>query len=616
MRKLFVFIATLIRWTWKLLTTGSTLLVNLLFLFSILFILSLFAEEEITIPDKAALIIAPAGNIVEKSTMIDPISHVVNGFIGLPLPKETLLQDILDVISAAEQDERIELIVLSLADLEYAGLNQLRTIGRRIERFKASGKKVIAIDDYYSQSKYYLASFADEILLNPMGGVHLRGFGVFRLYMKELIDKLAINFHVFKVGAFKSAVEPFTRNNMSNEAREANADWLIRIWDLFCADIAQNRGFEATAINNYINDMPRLLRQAEGSNSKMALAANLVDDLKTRAEITDHLISLVGRSDDENSFNQVNFNDYLPTITPSFTKPEDSKDSIGIIIARGNIMQGEDIPGQISSETLGRLIRQAQEDENVKALVLRIDSGGGSAFASEQIRQELLLLQNKNKPLIVSMGTLAASGAYWVSAGAEQIIASPFTLTGSIGIFGIVPTFEGSIAKIGITSDGTGTTKLAGAEDPTRPLSPELRETIQLSVEEGYGRFVNIVAEGRDMTHEEAIDLARGKIWDGARAQELGLVDKIGDLEEAISTAAELAGLGEFTPVYIQEHTSSGEKLLQKLGNWSAALSKHHAATYFPQIAVLRNRLPFLSFSGDPANIYAHCLISHSAIAF
>lgn len=620
MKKLFTSLGTLCRWLWKVFSTGVSLLSSLFFLTLVLLVFLFLYRPAVVVPEGAALVIAPAGDIVEERTAIAPLSRLINGYAGLPIPDETLLQDILDAIAAAADDPRIKILVLSLAKLRYSGLDQLQAIGRSLESFKKSGKKVIAIDDDYNQGQYYLASFADEILLNPMGGVHLRGFGVFRLYLKELIDKLAINFHVFRVGTFKSAVEPFTRSDMSDEDREANQLWLTNLWSFFCADIARNRKIDQGAINDLINNMPEHLRQVEGSTSRMALANGLVDGLKTRPEVRDHLISLVGEDEDEKgTFKQINFADYLSTVTPSFTETDDGKDRIGLIVAQGDIVYGEeDMPGQISADHLGELIRQAREDDTVKGLVLRIDSGGGSAVASEQIRQELLLLQKEGKPLVVSMGALAASGAYWITAGADRIFASPFTLTGSIGIFGVMPTFEQAITKVGIASDGTGTTRMAGAENPTLPMVPEMEQSIQLSVEEGYGRFISIVAEGREMAPDSVRQIAEGRVWDGANALDLGLIDELGGLEDAIAAAAELADLTDYTPVYILEIGSPGQQFLHELGILSLSVLELLPINLSGNAALLRDvarQFDFLALARDPANIYAHCLLPRFALA-
>ena len=618
MKNLITIIGLIFRWFWKLLAAGSSLAANLLFIGFILLIISLFMKPPVTVPDGAALIIAPKGEIVEETTVISPFSRLVNGFAGLPVPEETLLQDVLDAIKAGADDDRIQVLVLSLGKMGHSGLNQLRAIGSGIERFKESGKKVIAVDDQYGQGQYYLASFADEVLLNPMGGVYLRGFGVFRLYVGEFMDRLAVKFHVFKVGSYKSAAEPLVRNNMSAEDREANQLWLDNLWSRFCADIAANRGFEPQFINIVINNLPLYLRRAEGSSSRMALEAKLVDGLKTRPEMDDFMVSLVGRDAKGKTFKQIHFADYLQTVKRSHTAPAKQGDRVGIIVARGNIMYGEDIPGQIGSDSLCRRIRQAREDDRVKALVLRIDSGGGSAFASEQIRQELLLLQQSGKPLVVSMGAMAASGAYWISAGADRIYASPFTLTGSIGIFGVFPTFDETMAKIGITSDGTGTTKLAGAGNPTIPLGPELGEAIQLGVEEGYGRFISIVAEGRDMEPEKVYELAEGRVWDGATARELGLVDELGDLEDAVAAAGMLAGTDDFSTILIRASEPSF-RLLRKLGSGSTVKSElplFHPFGVPAWLSGLQQQVEVFALGGDPADIYAHSLIPRPAVTF
>lgn len=619
MKKLFVFIGILFHWLWKLLSISITLAANLFFLAMLILVVSFFIQPKIDIPDGSALVIAPSGDLVEKKTVIDPVSRFINSIAGLPLPQETLVQDVLDVVKAAADDARIKVIVLDLDDLNRGSLNQFRTIAQSLEAFKQSGKKIIALGDQFEQGHYYLASFADEIFLNPMGSVSLWGFGVFRLYMKELADRLAINFHVFKVGSFKSATEPFTRSSMSPEARSANQEWLGRVWDLFCLDIAGNRGFSPGFITEYINEMPTYMRRAGGSSAEMAVNNNLIDGLMTRAEAENYLITLVGRSEDDETFRQVHFLDYLNTITPSYTKKKSGLDSIGIIVARGNIVYGESVPGQISSDGIGELLRQAREDKTIKAVVLRIDSGGGSAFASEQIRQELLLLKKSGKPLIVSMGALAASGAYWIAADADMIFASPFTLTGSIGIYGMVPTFENAIAKIGVASDGIGTTKMAGAGDPTRALPPELAEAIQLSVEEGYHRFINIVAQGRDLDPEMVDTIAQGRVWDGAKAKEIGLVDELGDLEEAVAAAAELAGLTTFSPIYMQHTIPPTNDLFAYFRWWSkdtlAGLQELtlNDGRFFTAI---KNHIDLLFLQGDPANIYAHSLIPPDSFSF
>lgn len=598
---------------------SSTLITNMFFLVILVLLISFFIQPEIDVPDSSALVLAPTGNLVEKKTVIDPISQFINNFAGIPLPEETLLQDVLDVIKAATNDDRIKIILLNFDNLNQGSLNQFQTIGQSLDAFKQSDKKIIATGDQFAQGQYYLASFADEIYLNPMGSVNLWGFGVFRIYMKELIDRLAITFHVFKVGSFKSALEPFTRNSMSPEARTANQEWLNRVWDHFCIDIAKNRNFAPGFLDDFINEMSVYIQRSGGNSATMALDNNLIDGLMTRAEAEQYLITLVGKSDDDESFRQIHFLDYLNTITHSYTDRQYVTNSIGIIVARGNIIYGEDVPGQISSDEIGKLIRHAREDETIKAVVLRIDSGGGSAFASEQIRQELLLLQKSGKPLVISMGALAASGAYWIAADADRIFASPFTLTGSIGIYGMIPTFENAIAKIGITSDGIGTTNIAAAGDPTQALPPELAKSIQLSVEEGYNRFLKIVAEGREMEIQEVEKIAQGRVWDGATAKEIGLVDELGEMEEALLAAAELAGLKNYSPIYLQQTIPPTIEMFENFRWWSKnTFSGLHTLIFSNNrfMQNVQNNLNLMTLQGDPANIYAHSLITRANIAF
>jgi len=621
LKKLFVAVGVFFYWLWKLLSQASIFITSLFFILVVVFFIALFFRPGVKVPQGAALVISPTGRLVEKTTVIDPFARVINEIIGVPVREETSLQDVLDAINAAAKDQRIKLLVLSLSGLNQAGLNQLQTIGHAIDNFKKSGKKVIAVGDQYSQGQYYLASYADKIFMNPMGTVGLQGFGVYRLYMKKLLDKFAVNFHVFKVGAYKSALEPFTRNNMSVAAKDANRFWLARFWNRYCADIAQHRGLTTEKINDYINEMPRYMRRAGGDSGRMALDAGLVDGLKTSQETKDYLSRLVGRSDDGSSFKQIQLADYLTTIIPSYVGRDSLvKDRIGLIVAQGDIVYDENVPGQIDSAALCKRILRAGRDKRIKALVLRIDSGGGSAFASEEIRQALLQVRKAGKPVVVSMGSMAASGAYWLSADANRIFASPFTLTGSIGIFGVLPTFEGSLAKIGVFSDGTGTTRLAGAGNPLRPLAPELQDTIQQSVAEGYNRFLRVVAKGRGLSLAKVAELAQGRVWDGATALKLGLVDKLGSMHDAVIAAAKLAGLSKYEAVYIRPKVSPGQRLLQKLTQRASVLFEHSrfAASGGSMVreAVRDKFLDLSLLAGDPGHMYARCLIPRSAVVF
>ncbi len=614
LKKLLAILGMILQGIWKTLRIGVQMVSTLLVLFLVMVVLvALLHRPRADIPHGAALVVAPQGSLVEETSPMDPMARFMNNIAGLPVREETLLQDVLDAIRHAADDDRIRLLVIAPGRLQQAGLNQIRAIGRAIEEFRRAGKVVIATADTYSQTQYYLASWADEIYLHPMGSVDLHGFGVYRLYVRELLDRLAVNFHVFRVGTFKSALEPFMRDSMSPAAREANSFWLTNIWNRFCADIAKHRGVTPRAINDAINNLPGHLRAADGDAGRMALDSGLVDGLKDHQEFDDYLSSLVGRSGDRTTFRQVSLDDYLTAMTPSFTDPGDAKDRIGLIVAQGDIVYGEGGVGQIGSTPLCRQIRQARNDPRIRALVLRIDSGGGSALAAELIRRELELTRKSGRPVVVSMGSMAASGAYWLAADADRIIASPLTLTGSIGIFGALPTFENSLARIGVHSDGTGTTRLADAGNPTRPLPDELGRAIQIGVEDGYRRFLAIVAKGRDMPLDRVEKIAEGRVWDGATARKLGLVDSLGTLDDAIAAARELAGAGDAAPIYLEPPGPSLGRLLRHLGGQAARLTV--AGHALPPAARLlqQSGLPaLLTGTPDPRHLYAHCLLPGS----
>lgn len=620
MKKILQCIAAALRFGWKVLITGTALISTAFFLCGLGMILFLFAyQPQVEIENGSALVLALHGDILEKKSPLDPATHLLHLLDGTLQQEEFLLQDMISGIRAAANDKRIKMLVLVPDNLEQAGLNQLQDIGREIDAFKKSGKPVIAYANSLSQGQYYLAARGDEIYLNPMGEVDLHGFGVFRLYMRELLDKLQISFHIFRVGTFKSALEPFFRNNMSAEAKEANLQWLTKIWQQFCDDIARQRGLSLRDITDAVEHLPKHLQEAEGNAAQMAINLGLIDGTKTRAEFREYLTSLVGRNTKDTEFKRVDFSDYLETRTPAYQAPvyqaSGAKEkSVALIIAQGDIVYGHADLGQIGSNDLTKLLRRARQDKAVKAVVLRIDSGGGSAFASELIRQEVLQLQKSGKPLVVSMGSMAASGAYWLAADADKIYASSNTITGSIGIFGAFPTIEKSLAEIGIFNDGVGTTTMAGQGSLTRPMSEDFRAAVQLNIERGYRQFIQIVADGRGMEPAEVEKIAQGRVWDGATALQLGLVDELGNLEDAVAAAAELVGLASDQVYYFQEEKNPAELLLQRL---EGAMAGKAEAGFFTASAtrlirnLARNQYSFLP-TGDPRNMYSHCLLPFS----
>jgi len=620
LKKIFSLISLIFRFSWKFMITSATIISGIFLLSGIAVILFMLFYQPVTkIPDGTALVLAPKGNIVEQKSPLDPMSRMINNLTGTPIHEELRLQDIIEGIRAAAKDDRIKLLVLAPDHINRASLNQLRDIGREIEQFKKNDKLVISIGDNFTQGQYYLASWGDKIFLNPMGQINLQGFGVFRLYMRDLLDKLAVNFHVFKVGSFKSALEPFIRNNMSPAAKEANQQWLTSLWNQYSQDIADNRGLPVRAVNNAVDKLVDNIRLADGDPGRMALNNGLIDGLKTRNEIRQSLIKLVGSNGDGTSFNQINFSDYLTTITPEYSQPLSAEeDRVGIIVARGNIVYGEAAVGQIGSEDLTRQIRQARKNKHIKALVLRVDSSGGSAFASELIRSELLLTRKAGKPVVISMGSMAASGAYWIAAAADKIFASPTTLTGSIGIFGALPTFENSLAKVGIFNDGTGTSSLAGAGNPTRPLPKDFSAAMQARVERGYRKFIEIVATGRNMKPAQVKKIAEGRVWDGATALKLGLVDQMGTLEDAVAAAADLAGLSTEKGTYLRGTESPVQMILKSIGVAESAISANSSPVSKFADTLIRQTAPYFNFiaEGDPQHIYAHSLLPESATTF
>ncbi len=582
---------------------------NLLFLLLIIFFIALvFFDRGEDVPDGAALILSPEGKIVEQKTE----SMLASDIFGDAAREETLLKDVIDVIDFAKDDERIEVLVLDLKKMGKAGISKLQSIGTALERFSGSGKQIFAFGDYFNQQQYYLAVHADKLYLSPMGAILLQGFGLYRKYYKTALDKLQIQFHVFKVGAYKSALEPFLRDSMSDYAKEANLAWLTVLWDAYKAGVASRRGFSPQDLDDFINNVPGHLAEAEGDAALMALNLGLVDELKTRDEVRQELIELLGQDNDGLTFKQIAFDEYLSRIHPALMKSHPAKDKIGIIVASGIIMDGEQPAGRIGGDTMADLLVRARQDENVKAVVVRVDSGGGSATASEVISREIELTRRAGKPVFVSMGSIAASGGYWIAAPADQIWATPTTITGSIGIFGAFPTFERSLKSLGITSDGVGTTKLSDAFDPSRPLNDLVAQSMNQMIEQGYRRFVQRVAEGRNMQPEAVEKIAQGRVWAGITAKDLGLVDEIGSLQDAVDAIAERVDLTDYEITYIAQPLTTRELLIKRLNRLLvgifAALSPadHPAKRWYDR--VIDTEIDHVLRADDPAALYEYCL--------
>jgi protease-4 len=555
----------ILKGAWSIIDSTRKVTINLLFLvIAIALLVMAFSSDEPKIADKTALVIKPQGRLVEQLTSksLDQLLGEARGVQTV----ETLLKDVIDVIGSAQDDDRVEILVLDLSSFTGARLTKLQDMAKAITEFKSSGKKVVAMADFYAQDAYYLAAHADEIIMHKMGGVALEGFGRYRMYYKEGIDKLGLDVHIFKVGTFKSAVEPYLRDDMSEYAKESNQEWMGDLWDIYLKDVSTAKGIKSDALNVYAQELPRLVTEANGDSAKAALDFGLVDQALTRVEAREYLIGLVGEDEKTHSYNMVGFSDYLKTVEGDRFGRKSKGDKVGVIVARGTILDGTQPAGTIGGDSTAALIRKARNDDSVKAIVLRVDSGGGSAFASEVIRRELEKARADGKPVISSMGSVAASGGFWISTSSDQIWAHPSTITGSIGIFGMFPTYQKPLAKhLGIRVDGVSTAPLSGIRTD-RELPAEMGDAIQKMVEQGYREFLQRVADSRGMTTEEVDLVAQGRVWSGTDAYDHGLVDNLGDLDDAIDAAAKLAGLSEgYVTSYIEKEEGFKDKLMREL---------------------------------------------------
>jgi protease-4 len=592
---------------WQTIDTSRKVAVNLLFVAIVIVLLAVaFSSDDPEIADTTALVVAPKGRLVEQLSA-KGVEQIIDEARGAARP-ETLLKDVTDAIAAAKDDERVQILVLNLNAFGGARLTKLQDVAEAINDFKTSGKRVVAMADEYDQDGYYLAAHADEIIIHKMGAIILQGFGRYRMYYKEGIDKFGLDVHVFKVGTFKSATEPYLRNDMSEYAKEANQEWLGDLWRIYLEDVAAARGATPERLDEYAHEFARLMEDADGDTARAALDFGLADHALTRIEMRERLIEVVGEDEKTHSYNKVAFSDYLKTIDDDRFGRDAKGDRVGIVVARGTILDGIQPPGNIGGDSTAALIRQARNDADVKAIVLRVDSGGGSAFASEVIRRECEKARADGKPVIASMGSVAASGGYWISTSSDQIWAHPTTITGSIGIFGMVPTYQRPLAEyLGVHVDGVATAPLAGVR-ADRELSPEVGEVIQKVIEKGYRDFLERVADSRRMTTEEVDAVAQGRVWSGVDAYELGLVDNLGDLDDAVQAAAELAELGDdYAVAYIEKEVAFKDRMIRELLA-EAAVAQSRSSEPSPLDGVLRrieDAARDFSALNDPNHAYA-----------
>ena len=553
---------------WSFLDASRRALFNLIFLFIIIvLIIALLSSDKLKLQDKTALVLNLNGPVVEQQSgsVRDRITAQAAGNDG---GAQTQLRDVLMVLDAAAKDKRIDRVLLILDDFSNTGLANLREVAAALERFKASGKQVVAWGSNFDQKQYYLAAHASEVMLHPMGMVYIDGFGRYRNYYRDALDKIGVTAHVIRVGTYKNFGEPYFANAPSKATMESDAFLYDALWKTYTDGVETARKLPAGSIAKTINELPELFTAAGNNAAKLALQNKWVDSLKTRDEMRQMMIERGAKDDehtDQKTFRQVSFGAYLDSVKPKVAFG--MGDAIGVVVAEGEITDGAAPAGAIGGRSTAELIRRARDDDKIKAIVLRVNSPGGSAFGSELIRHELELTRTAGKPVVVSMGNVAASGGYWISMAADEVIADVTTITGSIGVFAILPTAEKALEKLSVNTGGYTTTWLGGGYDPRRALDPRFEQLIQGSISNIYNEFTTKAATARKTTPEKIDAVAQGRVWTGAQAKERGLIDRTGSFNDAIKSAAAKAKLPEDVRVaYIEPEPSKFERILQQFG--------------------------------------------------
>ncbi len=598
------------RFSWRILDGIRRLIHLLLMLLVLLVVLAVFSRSPVLVPRTAALVIAPSGVLVEQLEG-SPLDRALNE-AGGDGRTQTLVRDLNKAIRGAARDPRIEALVMQLDGLDGAGLIKLQEVAGAVAEFRDSGKRVIAYGGAYDQVSYFLAAQADEVYMHPLGSVFLRGFGFYRAYFGEAAERLSLDINVFRTGEHKSYHDYLTRDDMSDAEKQEIRVVLDQLWRSYRDEIGAARGISPEVLQNMADNYLDLLRTEDGDTGGLARQLGLVDELLTLPEMEQRLIGIVGEDPDSGSFSQIDHVSYLTALDQS--REPRQQNEVAVIVASGNILPGEQAPGAVGAETFIQLIRQARDRDQVGAVVLRLDSGGGSQFASDLIYEELRQLRESGKPVFASMGDIATSGAYLLAIGTDEIWARPDTLTGSIGVTAMLPTADRALARLGVRIDGVGTTRYSGDFSPLRSLSPEAAEILQLSVDSSYQRFVQQVAEARGLSSGDIEAVAGGRVWTGQDAQRLGLIDQLGDLRETVAAAAERAGFGEDYRINFMEQDLSLEETLalrflgniagitdwrpgQRTSGWMARL-----------FSGLDREMDGLLGLQDPRDIYYHCL--------
>lgn len=556
--------ATPRRWfgrLWWLIDATRRTLFNLIFLLIVVVVIvALVTSGPPKLEDNTALVLNLRGPLVEQHPA--GLRDAALAQLGGETPRSTQLRDVLTVLDAAAKDPKITRTVLVLDEFKGGGLAGLREVAAALQRFRASGKQVVAWGSGYDQRQYFLASHADEVLMHPMGFVYMQGFGRYQNYYRDALDKVGVSVNLVKVGSYKNFGEPFTANGPSPESIEANGFLYNALWATYTDGVETARKLPAGSVMAMINELPQRLTAAGGDPAKVALSSKLVDALKTKDELRQMMIERGAKDSEGKTFRQVSFDNYLAR-----QKPQYIGDAVGVVVAEGEIIDGGAPAGTVGGSSTAELIRKARDDKSIKALVLRVNSPGGAVFGSELIRRELELTRAAGKPVVVSMGDVAASGGYWVSMASDEVMADPGTITGSIGVFALLPTADKALEKIGVHTAGTTTTWLAGAGDPRLPPNPRFTELLQTAINQIYSDFTLRAAQARKTTPDKIDAVAQGRVWTGAQAKERGLIDTLGGYREALKSAAARAKLADDARVvYIQPEPGRAERLLELLG--------------------------------------------------
>jgi protease-4 len=595
--------------TWNGITLVRLALSNILFLVMLGLIYFVYiGGAQAPLPDKGALLLNMSGVVVDEKSPVNPLRAVL--VQPTAADHQVLLRDVIEAIEYAAEDPAINSLVMELGSLAHVGISKTQEIVSALETFRATGKPIIAVGDYYTQDQYLLASQADEIIAHPLGGVSLEGYASYHNYFADALEKFSVKVHVFRVGENKGAVEPYMRDDMSEQEKTISQLWLDDLWAQYTDTVESRRGLEPGSLNAYINNYKERLKLQGGDTARAAQEAGLIDQLLSRAEANDYIAEIVGVRNEDDLYEAVVFERYVARKRPLSLSVPDG-DRVAVITATGSILPGDQPPGAIGGDSLARLIRGAADEEDVKAIVLRVNSGGGSLFASEVIRQQVLYAKEQGLPVVISMGAVAASGGYYIAAQADEIWATPGSITGSIGVFAAFPTFEQLLARLGVHTDGVGTTDLAGSMRSDRDLNPDLVDALNNTIEFAYDSFLGIVAQGRGMAVDAVDPVAQGRVWSAADALDKGLVDKLGSLQEAIESAAALAGVEDYTVQYVALPLSPRDMVLKqlanRLGSFDLLRGSAAAITASRWMQPMENAAVELNALQDPRHIYLRC---------